>query len=446
MDSVQWAARGGCGSCTGDRKLFLTIATVCSLVAGQTEAAEAPDNSRLRLQVRRLVQQMDSDQIAKREAAEKELVKLGPDVLDHLPKITPQTPAEVTTRLERVRKQLQTKSAREGANASKVTLSGKMKLSEALASFRKQTGNKVVDLRKQFGQQEADVEVEVDFKDVPFWTAFDKLVDKAGLAVYSFSDDGDLGIIARPDDAMDRYGNARYSGLFRFEPVTIEASRQLRAQQGDVLRFKMEIAWEPRTRPIALSQTFDSIKVLDERGNAIAVGNQGGKFDVAVEANVAAAEILVPLELPGRDIKKISSFKGELIALVPGRVETFNFEDLAGRGIEQEKASVTVVLDQVRKNVDLYELRMRVRYDEASNALESHRGWIYQNEAVLVGPDGKVVENSGLQATLTAENEVGISYLFDVEDKLESYKFVYKTPAIIVRMPIQYELKNIALP
>ena len=46
-----------------------------------------------------------------------------------------------------------------------------------------------------------------------------------------------------------------------------------------------------------------------------------------------------------------------------------------------------MIVENCRKNGDIYDVSMRVRFDRAANALESHRGWIYDNECYMV--DGK---------------------------------------------------------
>jgi hypothetical protein len=109
---------------------------------------------------------------------------------------------------------------------------------------------------------------------------------------------------------------------------------------------------------------------------------------------------------------------------------------------------VTVTVEQCRKNGDIYDVNMRVRFDKASNALESHRGWIYNNECFLTDPQGQRIENAGLEATLLDVNEVGLSYKFDLGDAgtPAGHKFVYRTPAAILRLPVEFELKEIDLP
>ena len=91
---------------------------------------------------------------------------------------------------------------------------------------------------------------------------------------------------------------------------------------------------------------------------------------------------------------------------------------------------------------------MRVRFDRAANALQSHRGWIYDNECYLLDKAGNKIENAGLEATSTGPNEVGLDFKFDLGEDTspKGYKFIYKTPAAIVRIPIEFEMKNIELP
>ena len=48
---------------------------------------------------------------------------------------------------------------------------------------------------------------------------------------------------------------------------------------------------------------------------------------------------------------------------------------------------------------------------------------------------------------MLADNEVGLSYKFDLGDvKPAGHKFVYRTPAAVIRIPAEFELKSIDLP
>jgi hypothetical protein len=209
----------------------------------------------------------------------------------------------------------------------------------------------------------------------------------------------------------------------------------------------LEIAWEPRLAPIALSQALADIQAADGQGQPIPVAVAEGSLESPVRNGVSAVEMDVPLSVPQRRVQRIASLKGQLIALLPGRVEAFEFAQLENaRDEELRKGGVTVVLQTARKNAAVHEVRMIVRFDEAANALESHRGWIYNNKAYLLDADGKEIEHAGLEVTRQTLNEAGMAYKFVLDQDLSNYRFVYETPAAIVRMPVPYELKDIALP
>ena len=81
--------------------IFLTDLTEKN--SSGSERPESPrDAAQLAGEVRRLVRQLDADDLTTRDQAERQLVELGAAVLDHLPNVTARTPAEVKERLGRV--------------------------------------------------------------------------------------------------------------------------------------------------------------------------------------------------------------------------------------------------------------------------------------------------------------------------------------------------------
>jgi hypothetical protein len=422
----------------------------CLLLIHVTLPGQAtPDaGDELKLQVRRLVRQLDDAQRATREAAERSLIELGPPALDLLPAPSRDTSAEVKVRLERVRKALEAAVAEAAAQPSRVTLQGELPLSAALADVQQQTGNRIIDFRERFGQQPGDPKLSLDFEKTPFWPALDLLLDQAGLTVYNFSGEiGALALVARDQNDRKRAGSAVYQGLFRFEVLRVQAIRELRSPANHSLRLALELTWEPRVSPILLQIPLGELRATDESGRRIEVGSQRASLEVPVENTLPAAEVQLPLVLPDRSVGKIAALQGQLSALLPGRIETFEFANLPeAKNVEQTRAGVTVSVDQVRKNVDVDEVRLTVRFDQALNALESHRNWIYNNEAYFVAPDGQRFEHAGLQAFRQADNEVGIAYMSDRDGGLAGCKFVYKTPALLIQLPVAFELKDIPLP
>jgi hypothetical protein len=429
--------------------MFLPLLLAGYMLTASAEAPSgAPADEALKLEVRRLVRQLDAPQLAEREVAEEALAKLGPTVLEVLPAVNERTPAEVRQRLARLRQKLERATAEAAAKPTLVTLHGPaLPLSKALRALQEQSGNPIVDFRQRFGQALSDPALNVEFDKTPFWEALDRVLDQAGLTVYGFGPERAIHVVARGEGLHLRSGAACYSGPFRFEPILVSAQRDLRDPSGDLLALTLEVAWEPRLRPIGLRQPLGQLLATDESGNTRATDNKQAELEVPVSEESVTAKLVLPFKLPPRDVRQIASLKGALRAMIPGKIETFRFDDLpAAKNVEKRLAGVIVTLEQVVKNNELWQVRMRVRFDQPGNALESHRGWIFKNEAYLEDPDGKPVSYDGFETTRQTENEVGIAYGFVLNGPPKGYMFVYKTPGAIVSSSFEYELKGIKLP
>jgi hypothetical protein len=424
--------------------LLLTL-TFSGVVA---EPAAVPRDQTLQLEVRRLVRQLDDPALANREAAERALVELGPDVLEVLPPLARSTSAEVRVRLDRIRQTLQLAAAEATARGSRIDLRGEMKLSEALAALEQQSGNELIDFRQRFGQHVSDPAIETDFEATPFWQALDSVLDQVDLTIYNYSGKpGALAIVARDSEEFERTRRAAYAGLFRFEGASLLARRDLRNPRNDSLRLALEVAWEPRAAPIVLQLPLDQVKAVDEDDRPLTIHGSSSRLEIPIHGDAAATDLQIPFTLPDRRSVRIAAIEGRLDALVPGRIHEFTFDNLAtARSVERRSAGVTVTLEQVREDVGVYEARLRIRFDEPGAALESHRGWIYKNEAYLLDADGQRIDPAGSQPTMQRENEVGMAYLFDHQGGLDGHTLVYRTPVVIVAMPVRYRLTDLNLP
>lgn len=418
-----------------------------SILLGQSDP---PTDDALRLEVRRLVRQLDASQLAERETAEEKLLQLGPKVLELLPASGDPVSAEVAQRVGRVRQRLQRSMAEAATRQSHVTLPNEVhKLSKILAAMEKQTGNTIFDDRQRMGGDASDADIKIGFEKTPFWQALDQVLDQAGLTIYSFGEGKGIHLVPRPEGRRPRAGQASYTGPFRVEPVRITADCDLRIPHNRSLAVTLEIAWEPRLSPISLQQRLADISAVDEQGNSLATESQDADLEVPIEPDATAKELRLPLVLPPRSVREIARLDGSFTALVPGKIETFRFRDLVqakDKEVEQRQAGVTVMLEQVRQNNKSWEVRIRVRFDEASGALQSHRNWIFDNEAYLEGPDGKPVNYGTFETTRQTKDEVGLAYLFRPDRPINDYTFVYKTAGVILSTPFKYQLRNIKLP
>ncbi|HLA84981.1 MAG TPA: hypothetical protein VJL29_09315 [Thermoguttaceae bacterium] len=413
------------------------------LFVGQTESTPADHGT----EVRRLVRQLDAPQLDARNAAEAKLIELGPETLPLLPSPDSQQSAEVRQRLGRVRRALEQKLAAAAVEPSRVTLHEKQaKLSRVLKEIERQTGNRIIDSREQFGRA-SDPEVAVDFNKTPFWRAMDRVLDEAGLTVYPFGSERAVYLADCPEGAVPMTRACCQTGPFLFVPVELTAKRLVNAANEGTLHLGMVVAWEPRLAPIGLTQRLTEIQAIDENGAALDVDVRLGALEVPVNPTATAVKLSIPFAVPPRDVQKIVRLTGTLDALVPGPIETFRFTGLpAAKDVSRRVANATVTLQGMRKNDDIWEIEVRVRFEEAGDALASHRGWIFSNEAYLEGPDGKRVENEGFETKMQTENEVGVAYLFYLEDSPAKYTFVYKTPARIFTTRFKYEFQDLELP
>jgi hypothetical protein len=424
------------------RSLFIGGALLAAPLAAWT-AESSPT------EVQRLVRQLDAAQLGQRDAAEEELLRRGPAVLDFLPPTTDRLPAETQQRLGRIRQRLQQAAAGAVADASLVTLNARaMPLGRVLAEFQEQSGNAIVDYRRQFGQAVTDPPLTIRFDRTPFWPALDRLLDATQFTLYPYAQSGAIGVVAATGGKRAaRQGHASYSGPFRFEAVRITARRDLRGADGGELVLGLEAAWEPRLRIIYLRHRMADVRAVDERGGSLPVADREAQPELATSGEIPVAKLEIPLRLPPRDVRQIASLRGKLLAMLAGQVETFRFAKLAGaKNVEQRIAGVTVVLEGVIKNGRTWEVRMRARFDEAGDALASHRQWVFSNEAYLEGPDRKAIAYETFETTAQSNNEVGLAYRFPVNRPLGELSFVYKTPGLIIGRAYGYELKGIELP
>ena len=93
---------------------------------------------------------------------------------------------------------------------------------------------------------------------------------------------------------------ADYSGPFRIEATGVTAQRGLRAPDQSGLRVDLEIAWEPRLRPIALDAGRRRLE--GHRATTAArcpPPREDAAFDVEVDAGSHAAEVTHPAAIAG---------------------------------------------------------------------------------------------------------------------------------------------------
>lgn len=447
-------------------RTIATLLVVLSAVAAHAQSvtdADPADETPAR--VAELVAQLDADTADERRAAEKTLVDLAGQRVSHaervlslLPRPNRQMPPAVRSGLTRVRREIEQRLAATATDATRVTLAAvATPLEEVIASISDQTGNKIRDDRANFGEAQDSKSVTLTVDDEPFWPTMDRLLDAAGLDIYPYGGRGEMALVARNQGSADRFGAAAYSGPFRFEPLRVVCTRGLRNTSNASLEVDVEVAWEPRLQPIALSQSLAEFRAVSEAGVTLSPLRPEQGIDVEVAPGSQTVEMTVALVLPSRDTRRIESITGTLRTLAPGRVAEFRFDRLGPSRPREvaERGSATVTFERFIKNNAIWELHMRLKLAGAGDALASHRGWVFQNPSYLVNAQGRRFEHAGFETTLQTEEEVGLAYIFDFTDEEtgdegafnpQELTWVYETPVGVFNLPVEYELGPIDLP
>ena len=429
------------------RSAFLSlIFFVC--IAAATTAQGAED---IRGSVRSLARQFADDRLAVRDAAEQRLMEIGPAALPYLPAPNAQMPAEVLRRLNRVRQQLELKRSQNASDGIRLSLKAKgRKLSSVLRELEKLSGNRVVDYRQVRGQPNIELPITVDLQNVTFWEALDRILDEAGMAVYPYAHDNrgrPLRAVAFIEsESMNKTRSQRtyYRSGFRFEPIRMVSERNYRKPLADGMEVSVQTAWEPRLTPIRLVLLRNTITATDEHGHDLKQ-RSSGRSEIAIDRGPPT--FIIPFELPDRHVRKIANLHGELEALLPGLVETFRFNLSSQKELQVKKAGAAVTLESVRQDGPNWDVRIRVRFDDAAGSLESHLSdWVLRNEVYLKDIAGKKSEPISMQETGEKENEFGMAFKFNVKNAIDDYIFVYKTPTVVLERRISFELSNLLLP
>jgi hypothetical protein len=405
----------------------------------------------LKAKVAKLIKQLDDNDSAKRTEAETELIKLGVDILPLLPEKEEGLSPEQKRRLAMVRTTLRGAEAQKNIQPRLCTIQDQaIPLSKALEALTKQTEIKVTDGRQNAAD---DPKLKLALNKATFWEALDTIAREADLQVNLYQKEGTPALV----DGPHRDVPTSYSGIFRLRATRITADRILEAgDQGHFLAIQLELAWEPRFRPLFLESKPDSFEIQDDKGVTLKAQEQGsGRTPLAARM---VMHIPIHTEAPKRAAIKLNLFKGSISVLGPGKMLLFSFDKLSklekGKmGPSQTQDGVTV---QVRdfniegeKNDQRWTVGLTLEYPADSPDFESFEQWLVNNEAHMERLDKskEIMNHSGYESDVR-ERKALVRYYF-AEDNMgdpKDWKLLYRTPGQILRLPVQFEFKDLELP
>jgi len=439
------------------RQILSTVIISAFLVVmplARAARAQATADAALKDRVLQLVERLDADKPEARETATASLIKLGPKILPLLPDAATVKSTERKDRLEKIRAALREKGNEINSAASSVTITGKgIRLSEALQQLQKQTGNPITDLREQLGAEVTNPALDLEIKDKPFFEALDIIARLAEVSISFSTGDGSIGIMAG-----GMYGAApgapprgkpiiQYSGPFRIELQQLSLSRDFQAGTA-LANVRLEAAWEPRLRPMLLKLKAEEQKVTDDRKKAVKPQVSMESDEVVIRPENPAAEINLNLEAPEREAKKLASLRVKAEVTLPAGIKTFKFPSLAQKGVTAKQGDVTLTLDDTEVDEQVWKVNVTLVYPGEGPAFESYRQGLFNNRLWLQRADGSRFEhNGGFSNTGSDGGKLSFEYLFvDAPGKPADYQLIYETPSKVITIPLEFEIKDIALP
>lgn len=407
----------------------LVIACGLTLANFQAAAAAPPGVA----EVEGLVRQLGAEARKDRLAAEQRLIDMGPEILDRLPPPDLLDGAGSREAVGRIRQQLELMAARESIRPRLAALRGTRTWEAWAGEIARETGNSLL-------VSPADRErlLALDLPALPFW---ETLRRSGWEAAY----DPGTNRVSLVTSGRGEPPAADCSGIFR---VTAEARRR-----GEQVHVALELWGEPRIRPL-YARIADSAVTL-ERGELRSIPVSADARREIPMTGRGPVRVTVPLEFPPARFGQLEGTLQVKTAALPVPVE-FNLGE--GGPIARRRGGVTVTCRKAEAVAPAksgaapaappgVSVRMSIAYDHGGPEFESHRLWLYHNEAWLEtrGGDrlGGVPEIAALEEM---DGGLALDYFFPgLETPLKELRFVYVVPTLILDVPVSFRIPDLPI-
>jgi hypothetical protein len=414
-------------------------------------AAALPNE--VRVQVARLNSARRND----RSAAERRLIELGPAVLPHLPAPDLLPSNSVRDAVNRIRAELERRQARESVAESRVTLSAKLPVEEALHELSRQSRNPIE--IKGVPPLILERAIETDFADRPFWEVCDDLSQRFSLQFDYDAVQRRLRFVKAGEGRRPNESALAYAGAFRIEvppvervprgfrgPLTLNAN----GKPLGLLRIVPRIRPEPRLRALFLQVATRDLTVRTATGRELLPFSAEASYEFSFSGGANPAPLQFDYVVDDDFDGKPLSFAGEMTCTLAAGNESFRFPlDKTGnpRGgvITRRRGSVTVDLIKVDRRDRELRVQISLMYDTGGPAFESHRSWYLHNEVYLDLPGGRRLNlNGGTETMDQRDRGLLVEYRFlDIPETDGDIAFVYVAPTMIIDVPINFEIKSV---
>jgi len=316
-------------------------------------------------------------------------------------------------------------------------------LADALKSLTEQTGETVAD-----GMGDPDPTADLDLRQATFWDTLDAVADKVGGRVDLHSRDG-LAVTPRP--AGWRPPRVSRTGLFRTELSALTSKLDLETDSR-TCTASVEVAWQPHLLPILLETRPRNLHVIDDAGRTLSVGAVGSTLAPVDGRNSLAFDVTLPAV--DRAVKRLALLEGEFYAVAPTKMLTFSFGPLdAGPGDPRLQAILEDVKCRICKVVaedDHWSIQIALDYPDGNVKFDSYQSWVVNNEIYLEDKNGDRFPSSNYLLEESDPAHALLTYHFRDKERMKrglgDWKVVYRTPALVVKVPVPFSFKDVPLP
>lgn len=429
--------------------------TTPALVLVVALAAPSYQEGALRDRVAQLVEAITTGDAARRDEAERKLIGLGQKARELIPEDRAGLDDDAKARLARVREALADGDGATAGQPSRVTIRGQgIRLVDALGQLQRQSGNPITDLREAYGGEASNPALDLDLNDVPFFEALEEIARKAGVALTFYTGDGTIGIVPAGMESGAGYDNGATSkapvrrvGPYRVVLQRVSATRDLASGRATATAT-LEMAWEPRLRPMLLALKGDGLTITDDQGRAVAPDVAEESLSTVLRPENPVAEINVNMAAPERGARSLKelTLRGEVT--LPAGVRRFTFPRLDAADAAQAQGDVKVTLESTEVEDNVWKVNVRLEMPGEGAAFESYQQGLFNNRLWLQKPDGTRFEhNGGFATTESGAGVLGFEYLFvDVPGAPADWQFVYETPSRVVAVPLEITFEDVPLP
>jgi hypothetical protein len=395
-----------------------------------------------------LMRELDADQRARRIRAERELLDLGPSILNELPppELIP-NPA-VRASVVKIRKNLELRKATESLQPSRITTAAGISFAEFVKVIEQQTANSID--TKFLTAAELQSPLSQTYQGETFWNALDSTLAKSSIRIDHNPDATALRLLPREKLPAPWQLGVTRNGPYR---IALE-SLKLRPIAGSTqkrLRAEISVTPEPRLRALFLKFEARDFSAVTKSGKILPPADPDAQLDLPLGEGGHYVcwnlDFLVPADLPADELKN-PHVSGKATMQIAAGSEHIRIKDLSkADGVARRRGGVTVsvlkvgVHENPGGNRDI-SVQIQVAYDTGGPAFESHRTWIFHNQVYLEPLEGdRIPVNGGYETNRQGNGLVGVTYRFtDVKVSLDQLQFIYVAPTLIIDSPLTFEL------